>query len=115
MKIIKSTSQDWQDKQGYSKKILFDQIDSRGIVVQDMKIKPGETAKSHHHKKQTEVFYFFDSNGVWIINGKEVRVNKGDVLIIEPFDHHEVNNNTSEDHLYIGFKYDYDPDDLYWD
>lgn len=115
MKVINSKNKEWLDKQGYSKKILVDEIKNKGVVVQDVKIKPGETAKSHYHKKQTEIFYFLNENGKWLVNGDEVEVKKGDVLVIEPFDKHEVLNNTSEDYLYVAFKYEYDENDLYWD
>lgn len=115
MKIIKSEDKQWLEKQGYSKKILFDEIDKKGVVVQQVKIKAGEIAKSHYHKKQTEIFYFLNSNGYWIVNSKKMSFNTGDVLIIEPFDKHEVINDTLEDNLYLAFKYDYDPKDLYWE
>lgn len=115
MKIIKSARIDWLDKEGYSKKVLFDEIDRKGVVVQEVKIKAGETAKSHYHKKQTEIFYFLNKNGYWMVNGEKQEFEVGEVLIIEPGDKHEVVNNSKEGYLYLAFKYDYDPKDLYWE
>lgn len=115
MKIIDPSRFEWQDKEGYSKKILLDLIEEKNVVVQEVKIKPGETAKAHHHKIQTEIFYFLNEYGHWLINGEKKTFNKGDILVIEPFDSHEVSNPTKEEYLYLAFKYDYDPEDLYWD
>lgn len=115
MKIIKSTGKKWEDKAGYSKKILFNDIKKRKIVIQYVKIKSGEAANTHYHKKQTEIFYFLNSNGYWVVNGKKTEVRVGDVLVIEPLDRHEVVNSTSDDYLYLAFKYNYDSEDIYWE
>jgi quercetin dioxygenase-like cupin family protein len=117
MKIVKPDDKEWQEKQEYSKKIFLDENDlsHKGALVQEIKIKPGETAKKHYHKKQREIFYFLTENGYWIINGKKMSFKKGEILVIEPMDRHEVINNTANDYLYLVFKVDYDPEDLYWE
>lgn len=116
MKIIKSNVKNWVDKQGYSKKIFLDEKDTGipGLLVQVVKIKAGETAKTHYHKKQTEIFYFLTKNGYWIINGEKMTFEVGDILVIEPLDKHLVANDTSEDYLYLAIKYNYGQNDLYW-
>ncbi len=116
MKIIKSEDKQWAEKEGYSKKIFLDENDLNypGGLVQEIKIKPGEEAKEHHHKKQTEIFYFLTENGYWIINGEKMSFRKGDVLVIEPFDKHIVFNNTDKDYIYLAFKFNYSSDDSYW-
>ena len=118
MKIIKQNSKDWEEKRGYSKKIFLtpEDLDSPTNLVQEIKIKPGEECAEHYHKKQTEVFYFLNANGYWIINGVEQRFEKGDVLVIEPHDKHKIINDTQEDYLYIAFKVNYvDDADSYWE
>lgn len=117
MKIIKSKNKIWSPKKGYSKKIFLNSKDLgiKGALVQEIKIKIGDTAKNHYHKKQTEIFYFITNNGYWIINGERKELEVGDVLVIEPFDKHEVVNNTSSDYIYIAFKYNYDEDDIFWE
>jgi len=118
MKIIKTTDKQWVDMQGsYSKKVLLndEELKHKGVFVQEVKIKPGETAKEHYHKKQTEIFYFLSENGYWVINGEKVTFKIGEILVIEPFDKHEVTNNTAQDYTYLGFKLDYDSSDLYWE
>lgn len=116
MKLIKSNSKEWLDRKGYSKKIYLDENDlQKGSLVQKIKIKTEETAESHFHKKQTEIFYFLNENGYFIVNGEKIEVKIDDVLVVEPFDKHIVVNETKEDFLYMAFKLNYSEDDLFWD
>jgi len=116
MKFLKSKDKKWMDKKGYSKKIFFDgkDLNSPGTRLQKVKIKLKEKAKAHHHKKQTEIFYFLTDNGYWIINEKKFSFNVGDALVIEPLDEHTVVNDSKEDYVYLSFKFGYEEDDLYW-
>lgn len=116
MKLIKSNSKDYLDKKGYSKKIYLDENDlQKGSLVQKIKIKPGETAESHFHKIQTEIFYFLNKNGYFVVNGEKIDIEVDDVLVVEPFDKHIVVNNTDEDFLYMAFKLNYEENDIVWD
>ncbi|MBI3984436.1 MAG: cupin domain-containing protein [Candidatus Levybacteria bacterium] len=101
-------------KPGHSKKILIDDIDKNNVVVQEVKIKPQESARTHFHKIQTEVFYFLTHNGYWVMNGEKREFGIGDILIIGPMDEHCVVNRTNKDYLYLAFKYNYDSKDIYW-
>ena len=115
MKIVKSNDKQWLSMEGYSKKIFLDSKDL-GINrarIQQIKIKPGETAKEHYHKKQTEIFCFLTSNGYWIINGQKKEFEVGDTLVIEPFDKHEVINDSSSDYTYLAVKYNYEENDSF--
>lgn len=116
MKIVRSKDKEWLNKKGYSKKIFLDENDlgHKGALVQEVKIKAGERAKDHHHKKQTEIFYFLTKNGYWIINGEKKTFEIGDVLVIKPYDNHTVVNNSSEDYIYLAFKFNYETEDIYW-
>jgi quercetin dioxygenase-like cupin family protein len=117
MKIIKSDEKSWQEKQGYSKKILLEgkDIGFPGGLVQEIKIKPQETAVNHYHKKQTEIFYFLSENGYWLINGEKFNFKAGDAVVIEPLDKHTIVNNSDKDYIYLAIKYNYDPNDSYWE
>lgn len=116
MKLVKTEDKQWLDKNGYSKKIYLNENDlQKGSLIQKIKIKPGEKAESHFHKIQTEIFYFLNKNGYFIINGEKINVEVDDVLVVEPFDKHIVVNNTDKDFLYIAFKVNYQEDDLVWD
>ena len=101
MQLIRPQGKDWQEKTGYSKKILLNFEDShQGIVIQQIKIKPGEIAKAHFHKKQTEIFYFNEINGEFMVNGKNVALQPTCVLVVEPNDIHEVKNTSEKDFEY---------------
>lgn len=114
MKIIKSESKLWLEKQGYSKKVLLgEQNLGKFSHVQELKIRPGERAGEHYHKKQTEVFYFFNKDGYWIVNGEKITPDIGDVLVIEPFDMHTAISNGLKDYVYLAVKFNYDPNDFY--
>lgn len=117
MKIVKSQNKEWIEKEGYSKKIFLDETDLnvQGSLVQEIKIKAGQTANSHYHQKQKEIFYFLTKAGYWIINGEKMIFEIGDVLVIEPFDKHTVVNDTLLDYIYLAFKIDYDSKDIYWE
>lgn len=115
MKYVKEKSKNWDEKEGYSKRIYLTEkdLDISGALVQQIKIKTGEVAKEHYHKIQTEIFYFLNNNGYWIVNDIKIVPGKGDVMVIEPNDRHEVVNDTKEDYLYVAFKYNYRLEDNY--
>jgi len=117
MKFIKTHEKEWQDKQGYSKRIFLNEKDLKhlGSLVQEIKIKPHDEAKSHYHKKQTEIFYFLNTNGYFTVNGEKIVPEVGDILVVEPNDKHIVTNDTDEDFLYLAFKVNYDENDSYWE
>lgn len=116
MKIVKLQDKEWLQKEGYSKKILLDENDLnyKGALFQQIKVKPGEVAGDHYHKTQTEIFYFLTKNGYWMINDEKFIFEIGDTLVIEPNDKHFVMNDTKEDYIYLAFKFNYDTTDLYW-
>lgn len=117
MKFIRSDEKQWSDKNGYSKKIFLNEKDLKhpGVLVQQLKIKPRDEAAIHHHKKQTEIFYFLNNFGYFIVNGQKIVPEIGDVLVVEPNDKHTVINESGENYLYVAFKINYDEKDLFWD
>ncbi len=116
MRFIESGNRSWEEKQGYSKKVFLDEenLGQPGFLMQEIKIRTGETAQEHYHKKQTEIFYFYTKNGYWIVNGEKITPNVGDMLVIEPLDKHTVVNNSSKDYIYLAIKFNYEPNDSYW-
>lgn len=117
MKFLQENTFEWKDKQGYSKKIFLTEDDLKhpGTLVQMIKIKAHDEAKSHFHKKQTEVFYFLNANGYFTVNGEKIIPKVGDIIVIEPHDKHIVTNDTDNDFLYMAFKVNFDEEDCYWD
>lgn len=117
MKIIKFNSKKWDEKKGYSKRVLLNDKELRkpGIFIQEVKIKSKDKAALHHHKKQTEIFYFLSSNGYWAINGKKIYPKTGDILVVEPNDIHSTINDSNKNYIYLCFKINYEKDDLFWE
>lgn len=115
MQHIQSTNHEWQHKAGYSKKVLAypDVIKKEGLLVQELQIAPGQIAKNHYHKKQTEIFYFLNTVGEFKVNDIVVPLEVGDVLIVEPNDVHEVSNNSKEIFRYVAFKFDWKDNDYF--
>ena len=113
MQFIKAREKEWQEKQGYSKKVFLSSIELKhpGVLVQKIKIKAHDEAPSHYHKKQIEVFYFLNTNGFFIVNGEKIQPKRSDIIVIEPSDKHTVINNTDKDFLYLAFKLNYSEDD----
>lgn len=117
MKIIKTEDKEWQQKTGYSKRIFVTgkDVSQPGLLVQELRVRPGETAKAHYHKEQTEIFYFLNDNGYFIVNGEKIPVTLGMILIIKPNDAHEVVNDSDKDFLYLAFKVKYAENDSFWE
>jgi len=118
MKFVKGEDLAWQEKQGYSKKIFltWEEIGFSWALVQMLNVKAWETAESHYHKKQTEMFYFLeDHSAYWVVNGEKIEPKKWSLLVIEPNDKHIVVNNTDRDYVYLVFKVNYESSDLIWD
>lgn len=115
MKHIKNSEKNWVHKTGYSKKIFADPavLGKEGLLVQELQIAPGQIAKNHYHKKQTEIFYFLNTVGMFNINNKPVRLEIGDILIVEPNDWHEVSNDSQENFRYITFKFNWQDNDYF--
>lgn len=106
MRFLRNADFPWTERPGYSKKIFLTERDlgQPGVLVQEIRIRPGEVAAPHFHKQQTEIFYFRTVNGTFMVNGKQIPLKPGGVLVVEPNDVHETKNDTSEDFLYIAFK-----------
>lgn len=115
MKHIKNTDKEWEHKPGYSKKIFAKPEDLRkeGLLVQELQIAPGQLAKNHYHKIQTEIFYFLNAAGVFKVNNKAIPLEVGNILIVEPNDWHEVSNDSKENFRYVAFKFNWEDNDYY--
>lgn len=115
MKHIKAADVAWTEKPGYSKKVLAtpELLGKPGLLVQSLRIAPHDSVSLHFHKKQTEVFYFLNTNGSFSVNGKEIPLAVGDVLVVEPNDIHATKNDSDEDFLYVAFKFDWVDNDYF--
>ncbi|MCH7492145.1 cupin domain-containing protein [Patescibacteria group bacterium] len=115
VKHISNADKQWLDKPGYSKKPLAlpEDIGQPGLLVQELKIAPGQVCENHYHKLQTEIFYFTNVNGRFVVNGEVINLEPGDVLIVEPDDWHAVSNHSKHDFRYVVFKFNWEEGDYY--
>ncbi|MFA6042414.1 MAG: cupin domain-containing protein [Patescibacteria group bacterium] len=115
MRHIPASQTPWQHKPGYSKRIYAtpEDLQQPGLLVQELRIAPGQVAENHYHKQQTEIFYFLNTAGEFSVNGKVIPLQVGDVLIVEPNDVHEVRNLSKEDFCYVAFKFNFVENDYF--
>jgi quercetin dioxygenase-like cupin family protein len=116
MLYIKPEEKEWEDKQTYSKKILFteDELKSKGNVVQVVKFPPKTKIKTHYHKQTKEIFYILKECGIISIDNQQVRARNGDILLCEPGEIHSVTNDTDEEFRILVFKINSKENDTFW-
>jgi len=72
---------------------------------------PGESLGQHYHQEVEETFYFTEGTPWMVVEGEGFRVTEGDVVRIEPKEHHDIINDTSEACGGIFIKATYAPED----
>ncbi|XOU94928.1 MAG: cupin domain-containing protein [Candidatus Kerfeldbacteria bacterium] len=113
MKIIRAEAKDWQEGADYFKKILLDATDLKAgnFLIQEIRMKSGVRAKIHHHDNQTELFYLINNNGYFIVNNENIRLEVGDILLVNVGEKHTVANESGEEFKFLAMKLSYDKDD----
>jgi quercetin dioxygenase-like cupin family protein len=106
MKYIKPEEKEWEDKEAYSKKILFteDDLKSRGNIVQVVKFLARSSVKPHYHKQTKEIFYILKEGGIIFIDNKQFRAKNWETLLCEPGEIHAMINDTDEEFRILVFK-----------
>ena len=115
MRLIKAREGRLVEGKGYSKKVLLtsEHIGLAGTLLQEVSFLPGEKVPCHHHSVQTEIIYAL-TEVRFEINGKEVILRPGDIIICEPGDHHGNPHIPFEMRILV-LKIDYREDDTIWD
>jgi quercetin dioxygenase-like cupin family protein len=101
--------------EGYSKRVVLaeSQLGIPGSFLQEVRFKKGDKVLPHHHRTQTEVFYAV-TRAFFVINGEEVVMEPGDIVICEPGDVHG-NPVIPEDMIILVLKIDYANNDTVWE
>lgn len=102
MKIIRFTDLDeipasHEDPKdpGVVKKILFKQgdlFDGKIQMINWATLIPGKTFIRHIHEDMQEVFIMMSDGAIAWVNGKEVTLFKGDVLVVDAKETHQIKN-----------------------
>ena len=80
-------------------------------MLQLMRFRSGEAVPPHYHNVQTEAFLFLD-RGAITIEGERLEMQKGDVLVCEPGEVHEVP--AQEEFCIVVLKLNLKDDDTIW-
>jgi quercetin dioxygenase-like cupin family protein len=65
--------------------------------------KPEQFVAPHKHDTMYEVFYILEGEAVFGIDGKEIKLSKGDSVVIEPGEIHSQRNDSKMDVKWIYF------------
>ncbi len=114
MKHICAADADWIEGQGYRKKRLLRSwsLPVEVSLVQEVRFAKGATVPPHYHKVQTEIFYALAPGSI-TIDGREVRMDRGDMVVCEPGEVHGMPL-VEEDFAFLVMKIDYRDDDTVW-
>lgn len=83
------------DDPGVMKKILFrraDLFDGRIQMINWATLLPGKTVAGHAHESMQEVFIMIGDGAVTNVDGKKVTLSRGDALVVDVKEIHEMKN-----------------------
>ena len=74
---------------------------------------PGDISLPHRHELFTEIYFLISGNGIMTVNGKELLVETGDTIVINPGEVHFLKNDDGSQlvHLVISNP-PFDPGDV---
>ena len=114
MKHVRAGDTEWIEGRGYRKGKLLDSwpLPAEVSRVQEVRFAKGATVPPHYHKVQTEIFYALAPGSI-TIDGREVRMRQGDLVVCEPGEMHGMPL-VEEDFAFLVVKIDYREDDTVW-
>ena len=118
MKRLSLTGQEFEQREGYERAVLFDASDfANATKLQLMRLAPGQTIKPHHHNVRTECFRLVAGDGSIKINGEVVASSPDDVVLCAPGEVHEFINNSETEYLLFQVIRTNDPkeNDMFWE
>lgn len=89
---------------GTLKKVLLaakDEIRGHIQMINWATVFPGKSFYPHAHKDMYEIFIMLDTGAAMNVNGKDVPLARGDELVVEPGELHELRNTIREPVEYI--------------
>ncbi|MHA1506465.1 MAG: cupin domain-containing protein [Candidatus Asgardarchaeia archaeon] len=98
MKVRKIRLSEWD-----SAVILNDGRDTRNVRFGVTRLKKGMKVGLHTTGKNEEVIYVIEGNGRLLIEGGELKIEKGDAVYIPPETEHDVIGDSQDELLYVFF------------
>jgi mannose-6-phosphate isomerase-like protein (cupin superfamily) len=74
-----------------------DDFKGKGRMFAHNFLKPGSSIGLHTHTGDFEIYYILNGEGIFVDNGKDVQVSKGDVLITYDGENHALKNTGNVD------------------
>lgn len=115
MKLVNENDKQWENHEGYSKKILYNTNELPGNTnqLQRMKIPKGSKVAKHYHEQTSEIFYCLKGRAKFSIEGREFEFKEGDAVLCEAGEMHEVME-VPEDLHFLTFKINKKENDTMW-
>ena len=116
MKEIELDESNWIQSHGYLKNILLkgDDLESEGSLVQVVIIPPSSQIPDHYHKTSREFYLVLDGESIIKVNDTEQVLRPGDMLLTEPGDVHNLQNEGHQEFRLLVFKTNAGRDDIFW-
>ncbi len=116
MKKNKLNNLEWEKRHCYLKNIVFgaEELNQEGTKFQIVRFASGSKLKPHYHKKVTEIFYVVKGEGVFIFNEQRYKVEPGSIFLCEPRDVHGMENDSTEELVFLIFKTNETDGDSVW-
>ena len=89
-------------------------IETKDVQLQVSEILPNQNVPEHYHLRQTEIIYITSGSATFYIDDKTILLETGDILVIQPMEHHAAKNELQEPFRFLTFKLDFQDDDSVW-
>lgn len=117
MKRIEAAASGWQSSRGYRKRRLLSPTAwaTPGALVQEVAMEPGAVIPPHFHRHAFEFYFVTAGQCLLTVNGGDpLRLQQGDMLLMEPGDVHQLHNDRAEPFRLLVVKTAAANDDTYW-
>src|SRR4051794_30392878 len=96
MRHISKSAGKWTHERGYLRNIIcaFNDSPDGRTQVQLTEIVAGERVPTHYHQRQTEYLFFLEGSCRLMFRETEIRIQAGDLVIIEPLERHAAYNDS---------------------
>ena len=81
--------------------VVKDNSTLKNLIVSSTDLEPGKSTSGHSHAGQEEVYNFVQGSGMMKIDEEIFPVSKGDVILIEDGQFHQVINNSKENLYFV--------------
>jgi quercetin dioxygenase-like cupin family protein len=117
MKRIEPATTGWQASRGYRKRRLLSPaaLAAEGALIQEVVVEPDAIIPPHFHHHAYEFYYVLDGQCLLTVNGSgPLRLQAGDMLLLEPRDVHRLHNDGTEPFRLLVFKTNAASGDIHW-